>query len=512
MITTRVLGNGGRLGNALFHYAAIIGMASKHGHTVQLPSWEYDKYFYEDFPEGDIRGYEYHETTFHYNQEYVDALKDISIPFDLKGYFQTEKYWDHCIDRVRTFLKFQPELIEQVRTGFEKAFEKPTIAISIRRGDYVQNPNYHNLPISHYLTALFEHFPDWQDQNIIVFSDDIPYCRVHFDCLDNVWFSENNSDIEDICLMSQCTNFIIANSSFSWWGAYLGEPNGGKIVRPAYHFEGSLKQKADSKDFYPERWLTHDYAGKKLNLSDITFTIPVQYDHVDRKKNLALCVCMLQHHFTTNITVMENRGDMFASHEEHCDYRQSEHPVFHRTRMLNDMAKEATTEFVANWDADVVIPPLQIWKMVDALRKSADMVFPYDGRFARIPRIPWFVKLECFMDIGIVGDTRFNGMEANAAVSVGGAVAWNREAFLKAGGENENFISFGAEDQERVVRAETLGLRIDRIGGCLFHVNHYVGPDSSTRNPYFHHNREEFEKVKGMDKEELINYIETWDK
>ena len=219
----------------------------------------------------------------------------------------------------------------------------------------------------------------------------------------------------------------------------------------------------------------------------------------------------MQHYFDTNIIVQENNSAGLQHIGKYIDYLQSGHPVFHRTKMLNEMARVATTDIIVNWDCDIVLPPLQIWKAVQAIRNGADMVFPYDGRFARIPRMVWYKDLCHWLDIGIIGDTKFNGMNSNDKLnSVGGAVLWNKKSYLKSGGENENFISFGAEDQERVVRAEKLGLTIERIKGCLYHINHWLGVNSTTQNPYFMTNRKEFEKVQGMSKEELLIYIQSW--
>jgi len=64
------------------------------------------------------------------------------------------------------------------------------------------------------------------------------------------------------------------------------------------------------------------------------------------------------------------------------------------------MALRTNTPYVVNWDADVIITPLQIWLAVEKLRDGADMVFPYDGRFARWPRQPWFKEIERTLDLG----------------------------------------------------------------------------------------------------------------
>jgi hypothetical protein len=98
----------------------------------------------------------------------------------------------------------------------------------------------------------------------------------------NVHFADElgcKKDIEQLALMSLCDHFIISNSTFSWWGAYLGEKEHSKIIHPAYHFAGKLLQTSNAKDYYPERWINFDHVGKRIDLSDVTFTVPVSYDH-----------------------------------------------------------------------------------------------------------------------------------------------------------------------------------------------------------------------------------------
>jgi hypothetical protein len=356
---------------------------------------------------------------------------------------------------------------------------------------------------------------------VVVFSDDIPYCRAHFASYNNIHYSENNSDIEDICALSQCDDFIIANSTFAFWGAWLA--NRGKVVRPVHHFNGPLKAKCDIKDYYPPHWIPHNHLNndtteRRIDLRDVTFTIPVAYDHEDRRENLDLCLRVLHRYFDTKTIVMEQGGEKFKylstdypgvpAHSN--KYMAFNSPLFHRTKMLNLMMKEAHTPYVFNWDADVFIPPLQILQAVEILRRSSYFCFPYAWAFARMPRAQWFTLIRDYEDIGMVKTTVFNGMNTGDAVSVGGAFGFQKDKYESIGGENENFISFGAEDQERVVRAQKLGLSTERIKGCLYHINHWVGVNSSTRNPYFMANRLEFEKIKEMGKEELIDYINSW--
>lgn len=513
MISFSKLGQHGRLGNCLFQIAATIGLADRYKTNPLFPKWNgFDNFEFEpktwlQIPPRNV----VNERIFHYDEALLcefDKHNDV----DLYGYFQSEKYFENCRQYVKRTLEFKKDLIDQVRRKYYAAWYKKTIAIHIRRGDYVGNTNYAQLPITYFLTALFEHFPDWQQHNLIIFSDDIGYCKVHFDCIDNVFFAEGNSDIEDLCLMSQCDHFILSNSSYSWWGAWLGEKKGTKVVRPTHHFSGELLKSCDIRDFYPARWIAHDHQPngirKLIDLSDVTFTIPVMYDHPDRKQNLDLCVCMLQHYFNTTIVVGEMGGNRFEYMKQHCVYIQFvQLRYFHRTKMLNEMAKWARTPIVANWDADVMVSPLQLWVTVNKIRNGADVVYPYEWMFARIPRKPWFKVLEQTIDIGMVKDSKFNGMNNGDAVSVGGAVLFNKMSFIEGGMENENFISFGPEDAERFYRFTTLGYRVERTLGPIYHINHYVGPNSSNRHPHVNQNRAEWDKIQRMDKKALKQYV-----
>jgi hypothetical protein len=180
--------------------------------------------------------------------------------------------------------------------------------------------------------------------------------------------------------------------------------------------------------------------------------------------------------------------------------------------MLNDMARMAETPFVANWDCDVAIVPLQLWKAVKALRDGADMVYPYDGRFARVPRLPWFAAVSKSLDLGIFRDTEFKGKNGKPlpTSSVGGAIFFNLESFIAGGMENEKMISFGPEDWERNFRFKILGYKVERTPGALYHFDHFCGPTSSTRNPYFKRNHKELDEIRLLDRKGVEEYVSTW--
>jgi SAM-dependent methyltransferase len=490
------LGKSGRLGNQLFQIASTLGLAEAHGAQAAFPAWAYEPYFETPIPHGPMQSVQVQERFFHHH--------DWGLPgsCDLVGYLQSEKYFGS------TRLKLRPAFIEEQKARFPDLFQRETICIQVRRGDYVNNPNYYQLPAIFYLSALIAHFPHWQDCNLLVTSDDLEYCRVHFEGLPNAYFTDGLSDIESLALASACDHFIISNSTFGWWCAWLGEKPQSKIVHSGHMFAGKLARK-DARDARPERWTAHHKESYKIPLKDLTFTIPVFCDHPTRKENLDLCLYLLQSAFDTNYIVCEQGGDTFKYTAQWGTYMRSDAQEFHRTRMLNEMAARARTLFVANWDCDVIIPPAQILVAVEALRAGADMVYPYDGRFARMRRDDWFRPIQQAADVGIVRNTAFKGREPDHN-SVGGAVLWNKDSFIDGGMENEHFISFGPEDCERHDRFKTLGYDIRRVRGVLFHMNHYVGPNSSPRNPRFEVNVAEQEKVHQMTPAQLRAYVDTW--
>ncbi|MES2428233.1 MAG: alpha-1,2-fucosyltransferase [Bacteroidota bacterium] len=500
------LGNHGRLSNQLFQLCSTIGIAAKNNAQATFPEWSYERYFdieldHNLMPVCDI----VKESRFEYSDINLDGGA-----FDLSGYFQSEKYFDQSHGRA---LKFKYQVVIDAMGKLEPgAFDKPTILMHIRRGDYVGNPHYYQLPITYYIGALIQ-IPGWQECNVIIISDDLPYAKVHFQCLgDNVFFADDLNEVESMALAPMCDHFILSNSTYSWWCAYLGEKVHSQIIHPGHLFRGPSLGANNTKDFWPDRWTRYKLDSYKLDLSKMTFTIPVFHDHRDRKHNLDLSVCMLQSAFHTNIIVMEQGGNKFEYMGQYCQYIKFKNRVFHRTKMLNDMAILATTPYIANWDCDIIIPPMQVYLGVLMLMQGAEMLFPYDGRFARLPREPWFKSIQSTLDIGVVKDDEPKGKRGRAVPvsSVGGAVFFNKASFIDGGMENENMISFGPEDCERNDRFSMLGYRVERIDGCLYHIDHWCGPDSSKRNPYFRANHLELDKIRLMNQQELKAYVQTW--
>jgi len=242
----------------------------------------------------------------------------------------------------------------------------------------------------------------------------------------------------------------------------------------------------------------------KHNLLDTTFIIPVSYDHPDRLENLNLVRDYLNHYFDTNIIVGEI-GTRQMGADVHFDY-----PTFHRTKALNEMTLMAKTPYVVNWDADVLVHTRQIYYMIDWLRFGIDVVYPYDGRFLLVPR-SYINLIRENMSLEPLFGVKFQSMGATSvnSPSYGGAVGYNKTAFRLVGGENENFVSMGAEDQERWRRFNLL-LKVSRVNGPLYHINHHRGVDSTFKHENGRANQIYWDKLCRMKNAEFIEHIKTF--
>jgi SAM-dependent methyltransferase len=512
---------GGNLGNQMMQLMSMVGLSKIFDTTFCVPDWKYSEYFvnppakWDNVPAPVVGK----ESKYHFDLDQWEYLSKGNV--EIFGWLQSKKYWQDYEYEVYEAVKFKSEFQQSVMDRLPKGLKdnkKPWIAISIRRGDYVGNPNYDLLPDRYYVMALLEHFPDFQNNyNVVLFSDDFHYCHIHFDCI-QPFYAEGFSDIEQLCFLSMCDHFILANSTFSIVGAMLaeiiyGDDKDRKVIRPAYTFAGDLLMKCDDKDLYPENWIRFDHKPQKINLRDVTFTIPVLRDSFNREDNVNMCLETLQRDFDTNIILGEQGPQQeFKRYSGMVRYHYFEGmTTFHRTKMLNDMALMASTNIVANWDADIVVPPLQVYMAVQQLKnREADIVYPYDGRFARVDRKKWFHEYMAYMDCGIYGATQFPGTLPGDAKSVGGALLYTMEKFLQAGMENENMISYGPEDCERYDRFNLLGLRVKRVIGPLFHMDHTLTLHSSNRHEHYNANHEELNKIRNMSKDQLKAYVESW--
>lgn len=238
----------GRLGNTMFQLAAGMGVAAENNDEVCAPSAEFYKFVNYKPQHASFVQYStvYSEPHFHYSK--IPYTKDMLIT----GYYQSEKYFENIKDKVKESYSIKDVYENQIREKYKELLEHETISMHIRRTDYLNLETYHPpLTLDYYKQALDHINPG--NKKVVVFSDDIPWCKTVF-VGDRFTFIEGNLDIVDMTLMSYCTHNIIANSSFSWWGAYLNKNPNKIVVAPDQWFGPSLKHH-DVKDIYCEGWV-----------------------------------------------------------------------------------------------------------------------------------------------------------------------------------------------------------------------------------------------------------------
>lgn len=241
----------GNLGNQLFQIASTIGIAEKNGLNFAFPRWEYMKCFIGSLPiiNDSISYTPLKELSFEYHDYQL-----VKANYDILGFFQSESYFSKEI--VKKYLSFAQDLNIKINELFQKKSFRDPILISVRRGDFVHNPKYHQLDYKYYFLALMKYFPDWEERSVIVISDDIQYCKRIFSSIKNFHFFENHTPIEQLVFSTRCKDFIISNSTFSWWAAYFGESRESQVIRPIANFRGKFARMNSHKSYYPERWIS----------------------------------------------------------------------------------------------------------------------------------------------------------------------------------------------------------------------------------------------------------------
>lgn len=280
MISFPNIGYMGRLGNQMFQFASTLGISKKLSTEARFPlencfnyqeSGPFDpaigrcipvkcdlidcfdiwpEYF---IPERHInKGKYYHENKFGYNQE-VETLEDDSM---ISGYFQTEKYFCDYRDLILSQFSFKDVYLTPAESYIKSIRNSNPgsliTSIHVRRGDYVMFPDHHPTCTSEYYRKAIETIEkEFGESIFIVFSDDLEWCRNEFsDSKYKIVDLEN--PYKEMCAMTLCDNNIIANSSFSWWGAWLNRKDEKMVISPSRWFGSAMNK--DASDVYCKNW------------------------------------------------------------------------------------------------------------------------------------------------------------------------------------------------------------------------------------------------------------------
>ncbi|MBE6442250.1 MAG: alpha-1,2-fucosyltransferase [Desulfovibrio desulfuricans] len=191
---------------------------------------------------------------------YWPGIESVIPPARLEGFWQSEKYFHSAAAAIRADFAFPPlpsrpaqELAARIRSCPD------AVSLHIRRGDYVNNPHtraFHGMSGKEYYAAALERIRAAAGTTtVFLFSDEPQWVREHFDCQGHAPVVAElglpDAPQHDMHLMSLCRHHIIANSSFSWWGAWLGDGQGITIAPRRWFADPSI----DTSDVCPSSWI-----------------------------------------------------------------------------------------------------------------------------------------------------------------------------------------------------------------------------------------------------------------
>ena len=275
------LGRNGRLGNQMFQYAALVGIAKQCGYDFRIPDHSNVPHF--DYKSGSNIITEYHqlqycfemlhcgdryglidgdEVELHESHEFCEELfKNCPNHVTLNGYFQSEKYFKNAEKLVRLDFRFKEHIIEEVENNFSSYLNEEPVCILVR--DFNPDFDYPNCENNHINIP-----PEFYEKSIDILGRD----RMYIICSNNIELTKKQEVFQgdnfifnevvptdiykghfDLCLMSMCQDFIISNSTFAWWGAWLGNGIGKRVLIPTPWYGPGLSH-INTDDLYPDEW------------------------------------------------------------------------------------------------------------------------------------------------------------------------------------------------------------------------------------------------------------------
>ncbi len=197
------------------------------------------------------------------NFEYLPEIIQQSTPnMYLAGLFQSEKYFAHRTDLILNLYRF-PVLNEEKNKQIAAEIKSTnSISIHIRRGEFANDPKFRKLigtpPLEYYYNAVDYIARRIKSPVFFVFSDDPKWVKQNFQIkhfFKVIDWNTGEKHWRDMQLMSLCKHNIIANSTFSWWGAWLNQNPDKIVIAPKRWFWGEWDKHYNTKDLIPERWV-----------------------------------------------------------------------------------------------------------------------------------------------------------------------------------------------------------------------------------------------------------------
>jgi hypothetical protein len=200
------------------------------------------------------------KTYFYVREKKIDFIPEILSLKDyvyLAGYWQSYKYFSDISDIIKKDFSQKNKPEKPINSLLNVIENCESVSLHIRRGDYVSNKRTNEIHgfigLEYYKKAIEIIQNNVSDPHFFVFSDDIVWAKMNINCSERITFMDGNlSNHEDFRLMTACKHHIIANSSFSWWTAWLTSDKNSIVIAPKNWFSGIAYKKEDR---IPEEWL-----------------------------------------------------------------------------------------------------------------------------------------------------------------------------------------------------------------------------------------------------------------
>ena len=250
----------GRTGNLMFQIAHGFAKSLEYNRQFLVPSRGTDtahlerglfrkfNFYIESIPEPNVSTHIWAPFTYE-----LIAAPENDKPTVYAGWYQSEKYFGRYGQIIRDAFSPTKDFVQKASTDFPWLQKSIVAAINIRRGDYLTFPTRHPVVSLEYINEAIKRLPP--HDYLIVLSDDFKWCKENIEG-NNIVFPETYFDQDAMWLLSLCDHFIISNSTFSWWGAYLSQNLNKVVISPSTWFGPDVGE--DPRDVWCENWIKID--------------------------------------------------------------------------------------------------------------------------------------------------------------------------------------------------------------------------------------------------------------
>tara|TARA_R110002020_G_scaffold111051_1_gene256431 strand:- start:1665 stop:2480 length:816 start_codon:yes stop_codon:yes gene_type:complete len=256
-------------------------------------------------------------------------------------------------------------------------------------------------------------------------------------------------------------------------------------------------------------------------MKDLTYILPTRIESEDRLKNIITSVLYLLKNFPEAKVIVKEVSDratfkfralpeikkIASTDNLRYIFEESNDPLFHKTRILNDLIMLAKTSVICSHDVDVVYPVSSHRNAYKLIQDNQfDIIYPYGCGV-------WQYQVDYPMEV--FQEFLASGFDMNIiqprckteSSTIGWTQFYSKDAVLRGGLWNENFLSWGAEDCEFYFRYNKLGFRVGRVDDWIWHFEHGRTHNSHYHNPKFVDNNNLWQWLKNQDKETIIKYM-----